>query len=547
VGVVLASRALSLYAVLRELGDSPAAVLAAELLATAAILAVPSFCMGAAFSHLAHWARVTVGQIGHAVAVNTIGAAGAPALCGVVVIPLLGAKWTMVLLGFGYLVLLPARPKPFVSLLSGIACLGAMAIHLRILAIPPGAQVVHYAEGTTASVAVIEEGNSRTLRVDNSFQMGGTGAADTEYLQAHIPLLLHPAPRRALFLGLGTGISFGAASLYPQVHADGAELLPEVAQAMSFFVPQNFAPREQPNLSMHIADARRFVRNASQVYDVIIGDVFHPYRDGAGALYTREHFAAVHRRLAPAGIFCQWLPLHQIDEPTLRVIVHTFQQEFPSAEAWLLRFNVDVPVMALIGSGGRVWSTRAAESRGKNERLEGELKRLAISDSLRLYGHLLAEAEDLRRFADGAPLNTDDDQRVTFMAPRFAYRKNAKPYSSLLALLNVSQAASSAAGHFKATDGEFAQRLAKYLTARNVYLRGLVDAAEHREMGAVAAYVESARISPDFTSGYAQCLSLVSIIANSNPVRAREILTALDAAQPERPVAREMLQRLFAR
>jgi spermidine synthase len=280
---------------------------------------------------------------------------------------------------------------------------------------------------------------------------------------------------------------------------------------------------------------------------VVVGDLFHPYRDGAGALYTREHFAAIRQRLSSQGIFCQWLPLHQIDEPTLRAIVHTFQQEFPSAEAWLLRFNVEVPVMALIGNAGRMWSTQAVESRRKTQRLEEELKRLALSDSLRLYGHLLADAEDLRRFADAAPLNTDDDELVTFMAPRFAYQHNAKPYRSLFALLEVSQAARTVTQHFATPDAAFAQRLTAYLRARDVYLHGLVDAAENRESDAVAAYIQSARVSPDFTSGYAQCLSIASIIANSNPVRAREILDALNAAQPERPVAREMLQRLFPR
>src|SRR6185503_15255902 len=121
--------------------------------------------------------------------------------------------------------------------------------------------------------------------------------------------------------------------------------------------------QQQPNLKLHIADARRFVRSSVEQYDVIVADLFHPYRDGAGALYTQEHFAAVRGRLATNGLFCQWLPLHQLDEPTLRVVIQTFLKEFPNAQAWLLRFNVNVPVLGLVGwNGGYHFSTNWIEN-----------------------------------------------------------------------------------------------------------------------------------------------------------------------------------------
>ena len=547
-GVLMMARAPWLYAAARKFGDSPAQVCFAELLTAFGVLVLPTFFMGATFSQLATGVRATMGRIGMAVAINTIGAAFAPVLCGVILIPAIGSKWSLLLVAMSYLSLLPARPNGKLAVTCIVACAGAAFANLHIVTVPPGARVIDYREGTMASVAVVEDGNSRVLRVDNSFQMGGTApaAADAEYRQAHLPLLLHGSAHRALFLGIGTGISYGAATLYPGLEADGAELLPEIVNVMHYFAPQNFSPRRQPVLETHVADARRFVRNSAVKYDVIIGDVFHPYRDGAGALYTREHFAAIRSRLATNGLFCQWLPLHQLDERTLRVVVRTFQHVFPSAEAWLLRFNVDVPVVGLIGSTAEIpWRTNAAEQPAAGDaRLAGELRRLGLADSLRLYGHFLADADDLRRFSDGAPMNTDDDERVTFLAPRAAYQQSAKPYSSLLALMAGTRAAAPA--HLAENDAAFARRFTRYLNARNVYLRGLIDSAENREQEAVAAYIESARISPDFTAGYAQCLSIVSIIANPDPARAKRILNDLIAAQPERPVAREMLDRMFA-
>jgi spermidine synthase len=537
----------ALYRTARGLGDSMAAVLGAELLTSLAVFALPTFCMGALFSHLVQWARMAGGRIGDVVAWNTLGAALGPAL-SVLLLPRLGAQFTLCIFGAGYFLL--ARPRGRMAVVVTLALLPAAVANLRLVDVPPGGRVVEFREGIMASVAVLADTNGhRTLRVDNRFQMGGTAAADAEYRQAHLPLLLHPDPQRVLFLGVGTGISLGASSLHTQPTADGVELVPEVVEVMHFFEPQNFSPPQQPRIKVHIADARRFVRaqDVPPGYDVIVADLFHPYRDGAGALYTREHFAAVRRQLNSSShaLFCQWLPLHQIDEATLRIIVRTFQAEFPFAEAWLLRFNVDVPVVALIGGRElQPWATNHVESRLGEPRLESELKRLALADSLRLYGHLLAGADDLRAFAGDAPLNTDDNQRVTFLAPRAAYRHSGKPYSSLLTLLAVSKVEPAVALHLP-EQKEFANQLQAYFAARNVYLHGLVHEAENRRDDAMAAYLESARLSPDFTSGYAQCLTFATVIAQSEPTRARRILERLVEAQPQRPVAREMLERLF--
>jgi spermidine synthase len=37
--------------------------------------------------------------------------------------------------------------------------------------------------------------------------------------------------------------------------------------------------------------------------------------------------------LNPEGIFCQWLPLYQLDMDTLRVIIKTYLKVFPDATA----------------------------------------------------------------------------------------------------------------------------------------------------------------------------------------------------------------------
>ena len=547
--VAILARTPGIYRLARGLGDDPLAVLAAELIVALAVLALPTFLMGALFSHLVQLTRTRRGRIGDVVALNTLGAALGPVL-SVMLLPLIGCRWSLVTVGASYLALSLKLPSMRIAVAAIIAFCFAVNAHLRIVDVSPGGKMLSYQEGVMASVAVLADTNGqRTLRVDNRYQMGGTAAADAEYRQAHLPLLLHPNPQSALFLGIGTGISLGAASLYPQIKAVAVELVPEVVKALPWFDSENFSAAQSPNFSVHVADARRFVRTTDERFDVIIADLFHPYRDGAGALYTREHFGAIRRLLNPnaPSLFCQWLPLHQLDEPTLRVIVRTFQSVFPNCEAWLLRFNVDVPVIALVGwTGTPHWSPSQVEARLDGARLGNELKRLALADSLRLFGHVLADAEDLHRFATNAPTNTDDNQRVTFMAPRSAYQHSPKPYASLLALLASSQAAHVPESRLsQSADAEFAARLSRYIIARNVYLRGLIHDAEGHRDEAIDAYIESARISPDFTTGYAQGLSIANVLAPSDPARARKILERLIEAQPERPAAAELLRRLF--
>ncbi len=547
-GIIALARTPLIYKSLRTLGDAPSAVLGAELLTALAVFGPVTFCMGALFSHLLAQVRAQRTRIGGVLALNTLGAAVAPALL-VLVLPWAGTKVTLLVVCLGYLLLVLPRRWMKADGLFSLLIIGVVLSNLQIVETPPGSRAISHREGIMATVVVTEDAQShRTLRVDNRYQMGGTAAADAEYRQSHLPLLLHPNPRRALFLGVGTGISLGAASLYPQLRADAVELVPEVVDAMAFFEAKNFSAAQHPNFKLHTADARRFVRVSDQSYDVIIADLFHPYRDGAGALYTREHFAAVRQRLATNGLFCQWLPLHQLDEPTLRVIVHTFESVFPNCEAWLLRFNVEVPVVALIGRReSSDWPTNLVESRLGEARLAGELKRMALTDSLRLHGHWLVGGEELSRFAERSPLNTDDDQRVTFMAPNQAYQRAPKPYASLQALLDLSEQSLGTARELTDVEqrGAFTTRLTRYLAARNVYLRGLMHDSEQRRDEALDAYIESARFSPDFTTGYAQGLSIANVLAGSDPARARKILERLIEAQPERPVARQMLERLF--
>ncbi len=522
--------------------------LIAETLTATLVFLAPTVVMGAMWCHLMQTARRPEGGLGQAIGVNALGAAAAPVLIGVVLLPIVGAEGLLVAIALGYLLLAPRpRARQWGWVAPPLALMLLLPANLHNLDLPKGAVVMAWRESLLGTAVVLREPDqNRTLRVDSRFQMGGTGSTEMAARHAHIPLLLHPAPRRALVLGTGTGLTLGAATIYDGLQIDGVELLPQVIGLMAWFEPENREANRNAHVRMHAADARRFVLATRDRYDVIIGDLFHPGRDGAGLLYTREHFDAIRRRLSPGGLFCQWLPLHQMDIQTVRLIARTFLAVFPDTQAWLLRFNVEVPVIGLVGyTTPPPCDPKWIEEHLDNERLGTELRAFALADSIRFFGHCLAGPDELHAFAGTGPFNTDDRPVVQFLAPRQKAASATDIHQRLATLLRLRQPGSScwpsavgeSAAHFIAVWRD-------YVSARDVYLEGLIDEAEGRQQSAMDAFVESARLCREFTAGYAQCLTFVSLLAPSQPGQARKLLERLAEAQPAIPVARQMLERL---
>ena len=564
----LLSQALNLYDASRStLGDSLAGVILAEILVALAIFLLPTLLTGATYSHLVQAARRAEGGVGRASALNTLGGALAGIVFGIALLPPFGAKWTLVLLALSYLVLIPqwtkltslgiALPVVLVFLLPG---------ELRLTRLPPGATVREFREGVMASVAVLETPDGhRSLRVNNRFQMGSTAAALAQRRQAHIPLLLHPAPRRALFLGPGTGITLGAAREHPGLAATGVELIPEVVELIRHFEPENKGPFQRavpseirdpkfeiaqglftPAPTILVADARRFVRASGERYHVIVADLFHPAQDGAGFLYTREHFEAVRQRLAPGGLFCQWLPLHQLDAATLQIIFRTFLGTFRESHAFLLHFNVDIPVLGLVGSAQPLRVTPdTVERRLIDPAFRHAMKSAGLDRTINLLGCVVAGPESLASFAGNGVLNTDDHPMVSFAAPRFSVRRNVPPHETLVKFLQRTRVDPATLLSPDAESAGLAARLTDFIGARDVYLRGLITEANGELSTAVDAYLEASKRSLYFTPAYARLVNIIQVMATTDRAAARELFNRLEVAQPGQPLGRQMLGSLL--
>src|SRR5262249_55999178 len=64
-----------------------------------------------------------------------------------------------------------------------------------------------------------------------------------------------------------------------------------------------------------------------------------PKEAGNGSVERGGLYGIGRRVLRPGGIFVQWLPYHQVDNESLKMIARTFQAVYPHATIWLNRFK----------------------------------------------------------------------------------------------------------------------------------------------------------------------------------------------------------------
>jgi len=397
------------------------------------VMLVPGVVLGTVLPYLLRLlenARLPVGElIGRLVAVNTVGGIVGAVGAGFVLLPLLGASRTLLLLGGLYVatagLLMLARTRPVVRL-AAVAVL-AMAVVLPLSPLhgvgvvslneQRQERLIDYIEGSHATAAVIERDGHLLIRVNNHYTLGGTGALESERNQSLIPLLIHPEPKSIFYLGMGTGITSGAGLLYPVERVVVCELLPEVVQlAERHFGPWTEGLFEDPRVTIHAEDGRNCLRRSPERYDLIISDLFTPWKAGTGNLYTLELYRAAAQRLEPGGLFVQWIPSYQVSETEFGIIARTMDEVFDEVLLWRGDLFPSQSVIALVGQNqARPLDPEAPIRNGRLLADNPDLPEDLLSAvALRFYaGNISASG----LYADAA-INTDNRALIEYLAPR---------------------------------------------------------------------------------------------------------------------------------
>lgn len=374
----------------------------------------PAFFMGGAFPFFVRLCveRHAVGaDFGATSAANTAGGVLGALLAPFVLLPSLGPAGGLLacaglnfVMGAAFL----ARADALRSRTFAVVAFGLALVSFRAAGDRPGlgdARVLFARHGRQASVAVVRTSAQRDLIVDGDLEASTAGSARvTEEILASLPLVLHPAPRALLEIGLGSGITLGTASLFPLERIDCVELVPAVIEASGFFAPDNRDPASGRDSRIRIrrGDGRAFLAAGSADYDVVVANTLHPWSLGATGLYSREYFERVSRNLREGGIAAQWLPITRIGATHLQAILRTFFEVFPHGGVWWGDENVIV-----VGSGEELPELTRSQFAALPESVLQLLARRGV-DFEELLGRRLASARDVRAVVGAGVVLTDD-------------------------------------------------------------------------------------------------------------------------------------------
>jgi len=196
-----------------------------------------------------------------------------------------------------------------------------------------GFEVLHAKDTQYHRLAVVEDGTSRYLRFDNSFQSGmfleqpfRTRFDYTDYLQ--LALAYNAGAKRILFIGLGGGSAPKRMWRdFPALQLDVVELDPEVVDvAYRFFE----LPRDE-RLRVDVEDGRRYLSQNEGPWDAIVIDAF--YSDSIPFhLATREFLELAQARLAPGGVIATNVigAVAGKQSRLLRSMLRTYRTIFPT-------------------------------------------------------------------------------------------------------------------------------------------------------------------------------------------------------------------------
>lgn len=407
-----------------------------------AVMLPPTLCMGGMFplvsKIVAHSPQVVGRSIGTAYACNTLGAIVGSWVTGFVAIPLLGTHYSLVLtalisVGLGGLFLahsaLQRRHQAwlYAGVLGLFAAVLAATPTLRFadMAGEPDTEVLYYAEDITGVVKVTTDAYDRKLLSINGWSVAGTGTPhpdmalvndypEVQKMLAHLPMLLHPAPHRVLMIGFGAGGTAWSFSRYGALEQlDIVEFVPGVIRAAHFFPEVNHNVLTDPRLRVIIDDGRNYLLVTPHTYDVVSVDTLDPKHAGNSNLYTREFYELSKRVLRPRGIFVQWLPYHQVDNASLKLIARTFQHVYPHATVWLNRFKGYALLLGTL-EPLRIDLARL-EAHFRTPAIQRDLAAVHVATPWQFLEGFTMRADTLRRYTAGsAALNTYNHPYVEF-------------------------------------------------------------------------------------------------------------------------------------
>lgn len=292
--------------------------------------------------------------------------------------------------------------------------------------------VIWQRDGLESSVALATLGAGHVFLINGKIDGSARGDADTMIMTGLLGAALHQAPRRTLVIGLGTGASAGWLAAVPEVErTDVVELEPRVVDVARDCAAVNQGLLDNPKVRLTLGDAREVLLVSREAYDLIVSQPSNPYRAGIASLFTREYYQAVARRLAPGGLFVQWVQAYEVDGRTLRTVYATLGSVFPEVETWQVSQG---DLLLVAGREPRRLDAAALRARLLREPFRSGLKNAwELGELEDFLGAFVARAALTRAVIanEPGPLNTDDRNHVEFGFARTVSRRGLMSINDL--------------------------------------------------------------------------------------------------------------------
>jgi spermidine synthase len=315
-------------------------------LTCALIFLLPTMIMGISFPLINElFFKNDAAKAGKAVsavyAINTIGCIAGSLGAGAILIPAFGIKTSIFViaalnLGLGFIFIATARHKILPTLGLGAALL------LLIVSLSADGQylfgrkekkedrVLFYKEGLMATVKVYERNADLFMSID------GVSIASTdkvllkkEKLIGHLPFFVKPDIKKALAVGLASGISVGSITLHPNLESiDCVELIKPVFPAAAYFSKYNQDIFSNKKVKLIYDDVYAYLKYNTGQYDLISSDgKLDPLHSANTIMLSADYYELCKTRMKPDGLFIQWLPI-TTPHLELQVILDTLKKSF---------------------------------------------------------------------------------------------------------------------------------------------------------------------------------------------------------------------------
>ncbi len=222
----------------------------------------------------------------------------------------------------------------------------------------------------------------RCLILDGKMQSSQSDECIYHEVMVHPALLSHPNPKKVFIVGGGEGATLREVLRHPSVEdVLMVDIDQEVVDACKRYLPEwHQGAFDDPRVTLKYLDARKYIEETQEVFDVIIIDISEPVEEGpAYLLYTKEFYELVYDRLSHDGLI-----VLQAGTTTIRYLLnfsavcHTLEAVFPIVS----------PYHASIPSFGLPWGFALASK--KYNPMELDIAEIDHRISKRIRGELQA-------------------------------------------------------------------------------------------------------------------------------------------------------------